>query len=224
MKYQLLKGDTLTIHNGNGKSVTLHRIIATRDIFEHNIKEGTIGGYIERSSNLDQEDGSWVGDSAKVYGANSFITGNSLITGSATVINSTIEENCSIRDRSYVSNVQASACNFSDNCKLVGSTLKSITAHNNTVSGNSAIYTPKQLDIRNSVVANISYIHCVGKVDGCILRDASKIVSKNEMPILVENCTLSEYATITKSAENQILATEGFVALSSGDTNVKNPK
>lgn len=54
------------------------QIVATKDF--GNIKKGQIGGYIEKYSNLDQFDDSWL-ESGMIYG-NSFVTGNSIIVDS----------------------------------------------------------------------------------------------------------------------------------------------
>ena len=88
-KYELLKNDTKTI---NGR--TLYRIKALRSF--GNIIKGTLGGYIEKESNLSHDDNAWVyggadvsGD-AKVYGNarvsdNAWVYGNAKVYGDAEV-------------------------------------------------------------------------------------------------------------------------------------------
>ena len=58
---------------------SLRQIIATKDF--GNVKKGQIGGYIEKYSNLDQTDDSWIDENSSVQG-NSHVTGNSIITNS----------------------------------------------------------------------------------------------------------------------------------------------
>ena len=66
-KYRLLEDDVI-----NREGVTLHRIVALRDIINLNgdiiAKKGDKGGYIESEENLDQGDGSaWITKDAIVY-------------------------------------------------------------------------------------------------------------------------------------------------------------
>ena len=58
----------------------LHRIVAKRDI--GTIKKGTLGGFIEDTSNLSQSGDCWVGDKAAVYG-NARVTKNAIVRGHA---------------------------------------------------------------------------------------------------------------------------------------------
>ena len=60
-KYKILKNDTITIGN-----VTLYRIQALTNFAM--VKEGSLGGYIEKTKNLSQEGNCWIFDNAKVYG------------------------------------------------------------------------------------------------------------------------------------------------------------
>ena len=53
MKYKLLKDSTIIVNN-----IILFRIKALKS-FE-NVKEGAIGGYIEKGRNLAQEGNAWV--------------------------------------------------------------------------------------------------------------------------------------------------------------------
>lgn len=68
--------------NGN-KKVKLYRIRATRDIKEHGVKKGDLGGWIKTVENMPGYN-SWIADEAKVYG-NAQIKRNALISGNAEV-------------------------------------------------------------------------------------------------------------------------------------------
>lgn len=78
MKYEF----TGEVKNIGGK--ILHRIRAVRDIPEHNVKAGDLGGWIEAERNLSQNGAAWVMDSAGVMGK-ARVTGAALVTGSARV-------------------------------------------------------------------------------------------------------------------------------------------
>lgn len=86
--------------NGN-KEVTLYRIRATRDIKDHGVKKGDLGGWIEKEENMPGFN-SWIADEAKVYG-NSQIKRNALISGNAEVRGiSIIDENAKVCENAQV--------------------------------------------------------------------------------------------------------------------------
>ena len=60
----------------------LHRIRATRDIPERNIKKGDIGGFVESYDNL--SDNAWVYDNAQVFGS-AKVFGNARVLEDAAV-------------------------------------------------------------------------------------------------------------------------------------------
>lgn len=90
-------------------SGNLRQIIATKDF--GNVKKGQIGGYIEKYSNLDQTDDSWI-DSG-------FICGTSHVTGNSFIINSFIHD-------SYIDNAKIDNSNIrnSDISREVGEVIK----------------------------------------------------------------------------------------------------
>ena len=47
-----------------------------------NVKEGDLGGYIEKEGNLDHDGNAWVYGNAKVYG-NAWVYGNAKVYGNA---------------------------------------------------------------------------------------------------------------------------------------------
>lgn len=65
-----------------GREVTVHRIKATRDIPEHNVIAGQLGGWIESEHNLTQGNNAWVADEGKVFD-NAVCMVNALVTGNA---------------------------------------------------------------------------------------------------------------------------------------------
>lgn len=79
-KYKLLTEDTITVGDR-----CLYRIQALRDFA--NVKEGEIGGYIEKEDNLSQEGNCWVFDNAWVFGS-ARVSGNARVCGDAQVFGS----------------------------------------------------------------------------------------------------------------------------------------
>ena len=61
---------------------TLHRIRAVRDFGD--VKDGDLGGWIEKESNLSHDDNAWVSGNAKVSG-NAMVYGNARVYGDAWV-------------------------------------------------------------------------------------------------------------------------------------------
>lgn len=88
-KYKL-REDLTKEYNG----ITLHRVEALKDF--GNIKEGELGGYIEKEDNLSQSGNCWVYGYAHVYG-NARVYGNAQVYGSAQVYgNALICENAEV--------------------------------------------------------------------------------------------------------------------------------
>ena len=77
MKYQILKDEFIEF---DGRK--LYRIKALKDF--HNVKKGTVGGYIESEQNLSQEGNAWVSSNARVYG-DARVSGNARVYGDARV-------------------------------------------------------------------------------------------------------------------------------------------
>lgn len=59
---------------------TLHQIRATKDLPQHDVKSGDVGGWIESEKNLFGN--AWVYGDARVYG-NARVSGNALVSGGA---------------------------------------------------------------------------------------------------------------------------------------------
>lgn len=68
-----------------------YRIKALRDIPEHGVKKGDLGGYIRHESNLSQAGSSWVADSATVLD-NAKVRGNALVKGNSVLSDYAIAE------------------------------------------------------------------------------------------------------------------------------------
>lgn len=80
---------------------TLHRIRALKD-FGY-VKKGDLGGFVEESINLSQQNTCWIYDSAKVYG-NSNVSGSAIIYGNAVICSgSCILDNAIVKDNACIS-------------------------------------------------------------------------------------------------------------------------
>ena len=63
-------GETISAYNK-----ILHRIRATKDLPEHEVEKGELGGWIEKYENL--ADNAWVSENAKVFD-NAVVFGNAI--------------------------------------------------------------------------------------------------------------------------------------------------
>lgn len=112
-KYQILTDPQHTI---TYKNRTLHRIQALKDF--GNVEKGDIGGFIEKESNLSQEELCWIYNDAKVYG-------NAKVRGHATIAdNAVIKEKAFITGHSMIYR-DATICGYAitqDNAIVGGTT------------------------------------------------------------------------------------------------------
>ena len=92
----------LTDETKNINGITLHRIRALRDIPSVGVKSGDLGGWIEKESNLCQNDNAWVCGNAKVYG-NARVCGNAEVYDDAWVCgNAKVYGNARVYDNAEV--------------------------------------------------------------------------------------------------------------------------
>lgn len=88
-KYKLSTKDCIE-HRGR----KLYRIIALKDFAD--VKEGQMGGFVEKEENLSQSGNAWVYCDAKVFD-NAIVSGNAMICGAAEVYG-----NALVRDEAHV--------------------------------------------------------------------------------------------------------------------------
>ena len=79
-----MKKYELTSETPDYTGKTLYRIRALRDIPEHGVVAGDLGGWVESEANLSQDYNAWVSGDAHVYG-NARVTDNARVSGSACV-------------------------------------------------------------------------------------------------------------------------------------------
>ena len=88
-------GETISAYNK-----ILHRIRATKDLPEHEVEKGELGGWIEKYENL--ADNAWVSENAKVFD-NAMVFGNAMIFGDAIVYgNAIIYGNARVHGKSEI--------------------------------------------------------------------------------------------------------------------------
>ena len=72
----------------------LYRVKALRSFAD--VKEGDLGGYVEKESNLSHDGNAWVSGNAKVYG-NAWVSGNAKVYGNAEVFgNAWVSDNANV--------------------------------------------------------------------------------------------------------------------------------
>lgn len=98
----------------------LHRIVALRDF--HDVKQGDMGGLIEKEEMLDMHDDSWVYGDSMVSGEGAFITGNSEVYDNA-VVESSVIKNSTVRNHSKVMNSHVADSYIHKSSRVYGSKL-----------------------------------------------------------------------------------------------------
>lgn len=120
------------------KEVTLYRIRATRDIKDHGVKKGDVGGWIEKEENMPGYN-SWIADEAKVFGK-AQIKRNALVSGNAEVCGEAIiDENAKVCENAEVYH----SAKVYDNAIISG---EAKVRHEAIVRGNAKVYDKSIVD------------------------------------------------------------------------------
>ena len=133
-KHFELTGETTT-----WQGRTLHRILATRDIYFHRVEAGDLGGWVENPDNLHDE--AWVGDEAKLCDDASMrnqthMSGSALMSGSARMYGNA---SMSGSARMYGNASMSGIARMYDNARMSGSASMSGDAR---MSGNGEVTSP----------------------------------------------------------------------------------
>lgn len=132
-KYKLIENDYRWFGVGDRK---IYRIVALRDFSD--VKEGDLGGYIEKEENLSHDGNSWVYDDGRVY-ENARLEGNATVHNNAIIYgNAIITGNAKVSDRAIITDfviLKDNACAMK-RCLVYGS---SIIGGNSIVDGKSNI-------------------------------------------------------------------------------------
>lgn len=210
MKYEILDSDYKTFfHPYTQTPVRVFRVIYVKDVSwvnpfdekKHLIKEGTIGGFIAKESNLSQDDDSIILNNGIVFGnaklKNSFVRDGACIFddclieesevfGYAKVFGKTLAKNCIFRDncniggmltmeRDYITNSAniSGACKIYDTSMYVGSIIRG------------------QCNIYDCELTDVSEICGISTVRNCKLSGRAYLKNAN-----VNNQTLNETITL----------------------------
>lgn len=187
MKYKILKNDHLDIkHPVTKKPVRLYRIIALKSFISPagDVAEGSIGGYIQDESNLNQNDSSWVFNSAKIFD-------NALLIDSALCDNAMAFQNAILQDSVGRLYGQASGdCTVIDSTFTSGTTVKCKKVERSKLFGSCIL--EKNAEIINSSIYDGVIVTDFAKVDRCELRDTTMIKGQS----VIENCHYSGHTLI----------------------------
>lgn len=167
-KYQLLNRDYIDIKHPKTKVHTrLYRIISLRDI-THDIKKGSIGGYVSSEKNLDTEDASWIEHEAKIFD-NAFLTGDSIFSGksaaygNAKIHSTTAKDTVRVFDSAIVT-----GCFLSENVDIY----QQADIFNTIVKNAAKIF--GQCKISNSTISKGAVVHGNAVLDKCLITDVSE--------------------------------------------------
>lgn len=215
MKFDLLKNDSISVTIGRGNSIKLYRIISLRDIDNPvcgKISKYSIGGYVEKVANLNQEDESWIRGTSRVLGS-SYITGDSLVDLDATVRDSYLTEKSHVSGRSTVQDLARL-----ENVHLMGSTLVAgnVVVKATSLEHNATIVNLDKrilLTVEDCSLTHISYIKTSGRISNCNLTDGAGIVG-SDMKVL--NSNISGLAILRESGDKLTLAYDGNLAVTTG--------
>lgn len=164
-------GETKKIQHSNVnkyKQIILHRIVATKDLPQHLVKKGDLGGWIEKESNL--QCNAWVGDEAIVFD-NAMVFGNAIVYENATVFgNSKVFGKARVHGNSFIQDkvnvcgeADVSGISFiSDFSKIDGCAY----CKNSFISGNSYIFGKSHI---NGNVKTFGYAYIGSDNDFCVL-------------------------------------------------------
>lgn len=85
----------------NGRVFLAFRIKALRDIPEHDVRKGDLGGYVTSADNLSQDGNCWIEPGAKVLG-NVFVVDNATVGQNAVVVSGIDRHNIHLTDNATV--------------------------------------------------------------------------------------------------------------------------
>lgn len=185
-KYKLIRAGKMPCYEPSLTACKYFRLVALRDIPEHGVKAGDLGGYVTSKNILDHEGSCWIGGIAQVRGQVK-VSGNAYIGDKAVV-------SCEYRD---------SRIQVSDNARIIDSALiyvrrsyqKVFIKDNAVVSGNARLRNALEvsgqslisgnalLDQGVKVLGNSTITHEVNVGEDCILSDTTltglEVIPKN---------------------------------------------
>lgn len=187
MKYKILKNDHLDIkHPVTKKPVRLYRIFALKSFTSPagEVVDGNIGGYIQDESNLNQNDSSWLFNSAKIFD-------NALLVDSSLCDNAAAFQNAILQDSIGRSYGQASGdCTVIESTFTSGTTVKCARVERSKLFGSCRL--EKNAEVIDSTISDGVIVTDFAKVIRCELRDTTLVKGQS----IIENCHYSGHTLI----------------------------
>lgn len=164
-KYKLVKTGLLSCFSDklhwNDEKFPLYRIQALRDIPEHNVNKGDLGGYVTSILNLSQVGSCWIGGTAKVVG-NVFVSEDAYVGGSSVVI--CPEEDATIDISGAVS------INFSPRIEIDNKSKGNRPVKHSVITGDIKIY-------GYACITNVEFIDATGYIRNSARIDGAKQIT-----------------------------------------------
>lgn len=196
-KYKLLRAGSMPIHRTSTpyKNLRFYRIQALRDIPEHGVKKGDLGGYVTHRNNLSQEGSCWVGGEAQICGRVS-ITQNAYIGDKAVV-----SKYWFVFSDSY----NPGLLRISGNAKITGNALVESHRFNGAIGGYNKVIDSNVQIFGNAFVQNVHHITEDAKIYGKAFLNATLSVSGTAEifgdAVIGTNCKISGDSKIFDSAK-----------------------
>ena len=181
--------------------LVLHRIRALRDIPEHGVTAGDLGGWIESERNLAQSGDAWVADdasvtgNAQVYGnarvyARAYVYGDAYVSGDAQVYGNAfvygdvcVYGNARVYARAYVY----------DNARITG---------NARLLSRNSVFTASYVGTENGILTVTSGVSGLVVTRGCFTGSADEFLERSRT--VHDDKTHNEYRMLIEVAQSRI--------------------
>ena len=181
--------------------LVLHRIRALRDIPEHGVTAGDLGGWIESERNLAQSGDAWVADDARVFGAaqvygnarvyaRAYVYGDAYVSGDAQVYGNAfvygdvcVYGNARVYARAYVY----------DNARITG---------NARLLSRNSVFTASYVGTENGILTVTSGVSGLVVTRGCFTGSADEFLERSRT--VHDDKTHNEYRMLIEVAQSRI--------------------
>ena len=181
--------------------LVLHRIRALRDIPEHGVTAGDLGGWIESERNLAQSGNAWVSDDARVFGA-AQVYGNARVYGDARVYgNAFVYDDATVYGYAFVSGnawVYDSARIVGDVCVYDNARI----ASNARLLSRNSIFTASYVGTENGILTVTSGVSGLVVTRGCFTGSADEFLERSRT--VHDDKTHNEYRMLIEVAKSRI--------------------
>ena len=193
--------------------LVLHRIRALRDIPEHGVTAGDLGGWIESERNLAQSGDAWVADDASVTG-NAQVYGNARVFGAAQVYgNARVYARAYVYGDAYVSGdaqVYGNAFVYGDVCVYGNARVyaRAYVYDNARITGNArllsrnSVFTASYVGTENGILTVTSGVSGLVVTRGCFTGSADEFLERSRT--VHDDKTHNEYRMLIEVAQSRI--------------------